>query len=247
MSSDQALSSLLAFTNPWEIALLLLGLVLLRALIIYAPAPGLVRWRGYIIEFADSGIIAVLLIFCIVRPFFIQAFLIPSGSMRPSLLEGDRIMVNKLVYFLRPPRHGEVAVFHAPPWADPQRRDFIKRIIGLPGDRVRVHNGRLYRNGVPVEEPYVEQPVLYEWPTSPYVVLAPAGQPLPLVENGELKVPEGYVLVLGDNRNESNDAHFWRAVGADGLEYPCPFVPRENIIGKAMFIFWPPERAGLIR
>jgi signal peptidase I len=235
----------LAFTNPWEIVGLLALFVVPRLFI--APAAPHSRWRSYALELIDSGILAVLLIFCIVRPFFIQAFLIPSGSMRPTLYEGDRIMVNKLVYLVRPPRHGEIVVFHAPPWADPARRDFIKRVVGLPGDRIAVRDRTTYRNGQPLEEPYIAEAPLYVMPEGDYVVLQPRGQPVRLVENGELIVPPGYILVLGDNRNESNDAHAWRAVGADGCLYPCPFVPIENVIGRAMFMFWPPSRIGIVR
>ncbi len=244
MSGEQGLASLLAFTNPWEIVALLAALVGLR--LMAAPVSPRHRWRGYILELADSGIIAVLLIFCIVRPFFIQAFLIPSGSMHPTLYEGDRIMVNKLVYFLRDPRHGEIVVFHAPEWADPLRRDFIKRIIGLPGDRICIRGGRVIRNGQPVDEPYVAEPPMYEWPTTRFYVLRPMDQPRP-IHGGEIVVPPGYVFVLGDNRNASNDGHAWQATAIDGREYPCPFVPRQNVIGKAMFIFWPPQRIGLVR
>ncbi|MCX7598206.1 MAG: signal peptidase I [Armatimonadetes bacterium] len=245
MYGEQALSSLLAFTNPWEIVLLLAGFVLVRVAV--APVAPSRRWRGYVLEFLDSGIIAVLLIFCIVRPFLLQAFLIPSGSMHPTLLEGDRIFVNKAVYFFREPRHGEVVVFHAPVWADPQRRDFIKRVIGLPGDRISVRDGKVFRNGVPLHEPYIAEPPGYTWPTFDYVVLKPRGQPLKLALNGEITVPKDHVLVFGDNRNESNDAHIWHAEGADGMEYPCPFVPRQNVIGKAILTFWPPGRVGIVR
>ncbi len=245
MSSEEGLSSLLAFTNPWEIVLLLAGFVLARVAV--APVAPTRRWRAYVLEFVDSGIIAVLLIFCIVRPFLLQAFLIPSGSMHPTLLEGDRIFVNKAVYFLREPKHGEIVVFHAPVWADPLRRDFIKRVIGVPGDRICVHDGRVYRNGAPLDEPYVAAPPAYVWPMEDKVVLQPKEPPLNLVSNGEITVPAGHVLVFGDNRNESNDGHIWRAEGANGIDYPCPFVPRANIIGKALFAFWPPTRLGVVR
>ncbi|MGD9518659.1 MAG: signal peptidase I [Armatimonadota bacterium] len=244
MLSDEGIANLLSFTNPWEVVALLAAFVVPRLLV--APVSPSRRWRAYVLELIDSGILAVLLIFCIVRPFLIQAFLIPSGSMHPTLYEGDRIMVNKLVYLTRPPRHGEIAVFHAPPWADPQRRDFIKRVIGLPGDRIAVRDRTTYRNGQPLNEPYIAEAPLYEMPESDYVLLEPEGEPLRLVEDGELKIPPGYILVLGDNRNESNDAHTWRAEGSDGFQYPCPFVPVENVIGKAMFLFWPPHRLGAV-
>ena len=244
MSLEQGLPSLLAFTNPWEIVALLALLVALR--LAAAPLSPTRRWRGHILELADSGIIAVLLIFCIVRPFFIQAFVIPSGSMHPTLLEGDRIMVNKLVYFFRSPKHGEVVVFHAPEWADPLRRDFIKRVIGLPGDRISIHSGYVFRNGQPLDEPYIAEPPMYEWPTTDFYILRPLDKPRP-IHGGEITVPNGYVFVLGDNRNASNDGHAWQAIASDGRDYPCPFVPRENIIGKAMFIFWPPGRLRAVR
>jgi signal peptidase I len=245
VTGEQGLSSLLAFTNPWEIVALLCGLILLRLAV--APLTAARRSRAYALEFIDSGIIAVLLIFCIVRPFFLQAFLIPSGSMHPTLLEGDRIFVNKLVYFTRWPKHGEIVVFHAPPWADPEERDFIKRVMGLPGDRISVHDGKVFRNGQPLKEPYIAATPDYEWPTDQFALLKPGGKPQRVIQDGEITVPQGMVLVMGDNRNESNDSHAWRALGSDGNSYPCPFVPEERIIGRSMFIFWPPGRIGITR
>lgn len=245
MTPGQNLSNLLAFTNPWHIVGLL-ALFVVPRLFVASAAPRH-RWRSPTLELLDSGILAVLLIFCIVRPFLIQAFLIPSGSMIPTFLEGDRIMANKLVYLVRPPHHSEIVVFHAPVWADPTGQDFIKRVIGLPGDRVSVHDRTTFRNGQPLDEPYIAEMPTYHMPESDYVVLAPGGTPIRLVEDGELAVPPGYILVLGDNRNASNDGHAWQAIGSDGLMYPCPFVPIENVIGKAMFKFWPPGRLGLVR
>lgn len=220
------------------------GLVLVR--LAFAPIKSR-NLRAGILEVVDSCLLAVLLIFCIVRPFVVQAFLIPSGSMHATLLEGDRIFVNKMVYFTRWPKHGEIVVFHAPPWADTQERDFIKRVIGLPGDRIAVHDGHVYRNGQMIEEPYVAEQPDYEWPTGEYALLKNGGQPQPVIHDGEITVPQDMVLVFGDNRNQSNDGHAWRAMGADKMSYPCPFVPIERIIGKAMFIFWPPGRVGAAR
>jgi signal peptidase I len=245
LQTEQGLSSLLAFTDPREIVLLLAGFVLAR--VAASPLSPSRRLRAYVLEFVDSGIIAILLIFCIVRPFLLQAFLIPSGSMHPTLLEGDRIFVNKAVYFIRDPRDEEVVVFHAPVWADPMRRDFIKRVIGVPGDRIAVHDGHLYRNGAPLDEPYIAEMPDYAFPSGDRVLLQPGGEPMGLVSNGEVTVPKGHIMVMGDNRNESNDAHIWHAQGADGMEYSCPFVPRENVIGRAVLDFWPPGRLGLVR
>lgn len=92
-------------------------------------------------DLLESVLIAVVLVFLLLRPFVIQSFFIPSGSMHPTLWEGDHILVNKLIYRLRPPQHGEVVVFRAPPAAAPDEKDFIKRLIGLPGDRIEVREG----------------------------------------------------------------------------------------------------------
>jgi signal peptidase I len=185
--------------------------------------------RAFVLELADSALIAVLLVFCILRPFAIQAFFIPSGSMENTLLTGDRILVNKAVYFLREPHHGDIVVFRAPKAASPDRKDFIKRVVGLPGDRLQVHDGKLWRNGQPQDEPYIKEPPDYAWP-----------------DVGEVTVPPGTLLVMGDNRNDSNDSHRWEEMLPDGTIQPAPFVPRENVLGKATVIFWPPWRVRLL-
>src|SRR5947209_2236106 len=89
-------------------------------------------------EFLESALIAIVLVFLVIRPFLVQAFYIPSGSMRPTLIEGDRILVNKFIYRVSSPHRGDVVVFVAPHSASPDEKDFIKRIIGLPGDKIAV-------------------------------------------------------------------------------------------------------------
>ncbi len=207
-----------AFDNTWEVLALLGGIVVLRATLSRLPA--LHRQRGAILEFVDSGLVAVLLVFCILRPFVIQAFYIPSGSMESTLQINDRILVNKFIYYFREPRFGDIVVFRAPPSVSETKKDFIKRVIGLPGDRIAVRNNDLYRNGQPVREPYVKDK-LYRY------VFPRVG--------GEYVVPEDTVFVMGDNRNDSNDSHKWGP------------LPRENVLGKAFCIFWPPYRLGLVR
>src|SRR5262249_31827095 len=89
-------------------------------------------------EFMESALIAIVLVFLLIRPFVVQAFYIPSGSMEPTLQIGDRILVNKFIYRVWKPNRGDVVVFLAPHLASPDEKDFIKRIVGLPGDRVAV-------------------------------------------------------------------------------------------------------------
>jgi len=167
-------------------------------------------------EIVESALIAIVLVFLIIRPFIVQAFFIPSGSMRPTLLEHDHILVNKFVYRFREPIYGEIVVFKAPPGAsnDGQEKDFIKRLIGKPGDVIEVKDSAVYRNGKRLREPYIKEPPAYE--------MAPT------------KVPRGKLFVMGDNRNDSNDSHKWGP------------LDEKRVIGKAMVRFWPWNRVGLV-
>lgn len=180
------------------------------------PNPHL-RTTGEVLE---SFIIAVVVIFLVVRPFCLQPFYIPSQSMTPTLEQEDRVLVSKLSYLLGEPKRHEVAVFRAPQAAtvgemDGEEKDFIKRIVGLPGDIVEVRNGVTYVNGAPEQEPYVREPPNYDMP--------------PTV------IPPRSYFVMGDNRNHSNDSHHWGV------------LERNRLIGRATCIFWPPSRAGAIR
>ncbi|MFQ5810527.1 MAG: signal peptidase I [Armatimonadota bacterium] len=215
MGQDQSIA--FALDNPWEVVgLIALGVVLRlivpRIRLMSATA------RGTIVEFVDSGLIALLLVFCIVRPFIIQAFFIPSTSMLPTLKVHDRILVNKFIYRFRDPRPGEVIVFKAPRWADSSARDFIKRCMAGPGDTIEVRGGVVYLNNQPLKEPYKLEPSYSDW--------------------GPRIVPPGHYVVFGDNRNNSNDSRKWEDWGADGNEYQRPFLPRERILGKAMVVFF---------
>jgi len=210
-----------------------------------------------IIELIDSALIALLLVFCILRPFVVQAFFIPSASMENTLLINDRILVNKFLYFFREPRHGDIIVFRAPPQADPGKKDFIKRVIGVPGDHISVHDGKLWRNGQPVNEPYIRETPLYAWPVVgrdqfASGVLADENNGRRWIVDdhglrvtvGEVIVPPKAILVMGDNRNDSNDSHAWTDPDT-GVS--APFVPRENALGKAEVIFYPFPRIRLTR
>lgn len=175
--------------------------------------------------------------------FIVQAFQIPSESMENTLLVGDYLLVNKLCYggggmgdFLMPYQEiarGDVIVFHYP--VDP-REHFVKRVIGLPGDRLRMVNKTVLINGKPLAEPYVrfiEPPnnvFRDNFPRVDVPVFNMEGkwwlQMRKLVEDGQLIVPEGSYFVMGDNRDDSQDSRYWG------------FVPRENIIGRPLLIYW---------
>jgi signal peptidase I len=192
------------------------------------------RLQRSTLEFVDSGVIALALVFFLIRPFVIQAFYIPSGSMEPTLLVNDKILVNKFVYRFREPRRGDVVVFKAPPEADPEQKDFIKRLIALPGDTVSVERNRVILNGKPLavtekgDEVFEASPGGDDRKAHP-VILGPDYRDLePLV------VPPGHVWVMGDHRNDSRDSRYWGP------------LEMRRIRGKAMVIFWPPTRVGPI-
>jgi signal peptidase I len=161
--------------------------------------------------------------------------------------------VNKFIYRLGPPRRQDIVVFRAPPQAfynsryqnSHDTKDFIKRVIGLPGDRVQIRAGDgVYVNGIRLEEPYVREPAEYDWPP-PHSLVAQGDSHFVWSENGGegpyYVVPEGHVLVLGDNRNDSNDSHLWR----DPITGEArPALPLENVVGRSLVIFWPPNRFG---
>jgi signal peptidase I len=131
-------------------------------------------------------------------------------SMEPTLKTGEFVIVNKLAYKLSEPELGDVIVFHYP--RDPAQ-EYIKRVIGLPGDNVLISDGQVSVNGQIIDEPYI--------------AAAPAYQ-------SEWIVPENSLFVLGDNRNNSSDSHSWGP------------VPMAEVIGKAIFVYWPPQKWGTI-
>jgi signal peptidase I len=167
--------------------------------------------RTAIVETLDACLFAALLSLVIIT-FVVQAFYIPSGSMEPTLMIDDRILVAKFEYRLGSPHRGDVIVFRYP--LNPQR-DFVKRVIGLPGDRARLRDGVVYIGNQPISE-------------KSYTIKPDFGN------YGPVTVPPNHYFVLGDNRNNSEDSRFFG------------YVPRGNIIGKAVFIYWPPARIGFV-
>ncbi len=225
-----------------------------------------------LLEILDATTIAFSLVFFIVQPWLLQAFYIPSGSMENTLQwkpTGDRLLVAKWIYKVRGPQFGDVVVFVPPPQARARLGDeYIKRCIGEPGDTVVVQNRRYFRRArgssqmFRLREPYVK------WssnlPLYGYDLKIVGGQvysreyfgqnapgfwqregavgreQAPFDNQGAIEaaasepIPDGKYLVLGDHRNDSNDSHAW------GL------VPRSAFVGKAMCVFWPPNRVGTL-
>ena len=163
----------------------------------------------------------ILITIALVLAFFIRTFIaepryIPSDSMLPTLETGDRLVNEKISYRFTSPKFGDIVVFQPPPELQSrgysQDQAFIKRIIGTPGDTVKIDDGKVYLNGNILQEDYIKEPPL---------------QAFQLV-----RVPQNQYFMMGDNRNDSNDSRYWG------------FLPKKNMIGKAIFRFWPPGRIG---
>jgi signal peptidase I len=193
-------------------------------------APAAYR-KSTVREYVESICIAVVLAL-FVRTYVVQAFKIPTGSMENNLLIGDHLLVNKFVYAptltpvermllpIDPIRRGDILVFKFP--EDPNR-DFIKRVIGLPGETLEMKQKKIYINGKPLDEPYVHFmfPVGNRKPGD-----ADFTEPAVARDYGPVTVPEGYYFMMGDNRDNSQDSRYWG------------FLNREYIKGKALFIYF---------
>ncbi|HYE86482.1 MAG TPA: signal peptidase I [Vicinamibacterales bacterium] len=178
-------------------------------------------------EYFESIVVAVILAL-FVRTFVFQAFKIPTGSMKPNLLVGDHLLVNKFIFAptaspvenaLLPTRavnRGDILVFKFPEEPD---RDFIKRTIGLPGETVELRNQTVLINGQPLTEPYAHYlfPPADETQTDGFDIRR---------KYGPVTVPAGHYFMMGDNRDDSQDSRFWG------------FLPVNYIKGRALFIYW---------
>ncbi len=183
-----------------------------------------IKKKSTIREYAEAAAIAVLLALFI-RTFVVQAFKIPSGSMRPTLIEGDHILVNKFIYGLKipllrntiipikEPNRGDIIVFIFP---KDKSKDFIKRVIGLPGEKIEVIGRKIHINGNLFNDKYGH----YENPGESW------GNPAGNCPFCSVTVPDGHYFVMGDNRKNSQDSRYWG------------FVPSESIKGKAFIIYW---------
>lgn len=202
-------------------------------------------------EYAESLLVTILLAL-FGTTFVVQAFKIPSQSMEPTLLVGDHLLVNKFVFGghgawyervlpYRTIHRGDIIVFKYPYEDHPDHPHYVKRVIGLPGERLRVVGRRVFINGKPIEEPYAVYdpaitfgdpfergfpPTAREFTRGPAVREEWSRDILSHVEAGELLIPPGHYFVMGDNRDSSSDSRFWG------------FVPRNSIMGRPILIYW---------
>lgn len=176
-----------------------------------ARRPAGTRWRDVL----ETAALA-LAIFLAVR-LALQNFRVDGESMYPNLHNGEYILVDKISYHFESPQRGDIIVFRAVPALQPTK-DFVKRVIGLPGDTVAVHGGGVYINGRRLHESYIVQPPDYTF--------------------GPSIVPPHDYFVLGDHRNDSYDSAKWTAT---------PWLARRYIIGRAWIAYWPPPRFTLFR
>jgi signal peptidase I len=175
-------------------------------------------------EYVEAIVLAVVIAF-FVRTFIIQAYKIPSGSMKPTLLIGDHLLVTKFNYGVKlpllrsmliplgEPKRGDIVVFIYP---EDRSKDFIKRMVGLPGDTIEVRDKKVFINNLPWNDPYGRHVDSLMIP----------GAVQPRDNFGPVTVPAGSFFVMGDNRDESYDSRFWG------------FVKQQDILGKALIIYW---------
>ena len=165
-------------------------------------------WKRFLIDLFETVGLALILFLAINT---VSARVRVDGvSMLPTLQNGEFVLVNKLAYRIGTPSRGDIIVFRSTTTTD---LDLIKRIMGTPGDKISIHNGQVLINGQRLNEPYINAIPNY---------------------SGDWQVPDGYLFVLGDNRNDSSDSHLWG------------FLPQKNVIGKALVIYWPPPEWAMI-
>lgn len=186
--------------------------------------------KSVIRDWVESIIIAAILAL-IVKTFIVQAFKIPTGSMRMTLIEGDHILVNRFIYGvniptfnirlpkIKSPKRGDVIVFLEP---EERKKFYIKRLIGLPFETVEIKDGKIYINAEEVRDSLIVKQCYYN-----FGEFGEAGK--------KITVPSDCYFVLGDNSLSSRDSRYWG------------FLPQKNVIGQAMFIYWPPKRMKVVK
>lgn len=172
------------------------------------PSREVSEWKRFLLDLLETVGLALVL-FVIINSVSARVR-VDGSSMLPTLHDGEFVLVNKLAYRLGTPTRGDIIVFQSTTEAN---LDLIKRIVGLPGDQVMIGGGHVRVNGQTLDETYINAAPNY---------------------NGEWQVPDGYLFVLGDNRNDSSDSHMWG------------YLPEQNVIGKALLIYWPPPEWAMI-
>ncbi len=173
--------------------------------------------NNWLFDWGETIVVALVLAL-IIRAFFLQVFWIPSGSMESTLDIGDRIVVNKVVYNFRTPRRFEIMVFRAVTSMGEEKKDLIKRVVGLPGETLELKDGNLY-----IDDRLVEYPAgMKDTMRQDYANFGP------------LDIPADSFFVMGDNRGASADSRYWG------------FLPKKNLIGKAFLRIWPLNKFNLI-
>jgi len=229
--------------SPYVLGAVLGILVVARIVIWIAPAAVADdKQRGVVREYLDAFIIAGAVALVLMH-YVVRTFWIPSGSMEPTLAINDVLLANEIQYRFGSPQDGQIAVFK-PPAQVPELgdTDFIKRVIAGPGDTLKIHDGSVYRDGVKLSEPYLKQAPNYELSLQNYdlvidgIPLDPTRSVVPPKSEWQApdRVPNGYYIMLGDNRNNSDDSHLWG------------FLQRDQFFGHAVFVFWPLTRARLL-
>ena len=161
-------------------------------------------------------VIPAVILYLIISTFFIQSREVPSASMVPTIQEHDRFLLNKTAYWFHQPRRFDIIVFK-PPAAAGSTIPFVKRVIGLPGETVKVSNGVVYINDHPLKESFI------------------TGERIPNYDFGPYIIPDDQLIVFGDNRNDSHDSHVWGP------------LPLKNVEGHAWWRYWPVGRMGLVK
>ncbi len=161
-------------------------------------------------------VVPAVILFLIIHTFFLQAQVVPSPSMHPTIMVRDQFLLNKTAYWFKKPQRFDIVVFK-PPAAAEFNGDFVKRIIGLPGETIKVQGGVVYINDKPLKEPFI----------SP--------DRAPVADYSPFIIPDNEVFTMGDNRNNSKDSRYWGA------------LPIKNIKGKAWWRYWPVNRMGIVR
>ncbi|MGA8533411.1 MAG: signal peptidase I [Candidatus Tumulicola sp.] len=207
--------------------------------------------REYLDALLVAGLIALFLVTFVIRTYYI-----PSVSMVPTLQVRDVLLVDEIAYRLHRPQRGDVAVFTPP--VPSQGDEFVKRVVGAPGDTIRISDGIVYRNGVALREPYENQPPNYDLAIKNYGIyidglpLDPRHADIPPRSMWQApdRIPEGFYFMLGDNRNYSDDSHVWGFAQAGGTFAAGRLAARKvraGFAGRAFAILWPLNRMQILR